>query len=661
MKPTKIRNNLFLGRVPASGFSTLLTLVTILVDPRRQIISRFQPMEAAMNRFRRSGHVWTVAFLFLIVTLWFMSSCSKNPTSISNWGGKGTPAEAEKFVADAEKRLFDLNVKFSRADWVKSTFITDDTETMSADANKEVIAATTELADQSSRFDGLDLPYDLARKLKLLKLSLTLPAPKDPSERDELTRLAASLEGDYGKGKYCPDGDKGKCLSLGDMEEIMAKSRDPEELKRIWLGWHQVSPPYRKDYVRFVELSNKGAKEMGFKDTGAMWRAKYDMQPDAFSAEMERLWLQVKPLYDSLYTYTRRKLSEKYGKDVVPLDGPIPAHVLGNMWAQQWGNIYPLLKPEGTGDRGYDLTQILKARNTDAKQLVHYGESFFTSLGFDPLPQTFWERSMLVKPTDHEAVCHASAWDIDFEKDVRLKMCIQVNEEDFTTVHHELGHNYYQMAYAGQPFLYRDSANDGFHEAIGDTMALSVTPPYLKQIGLIDKVPDQNADIGFLLQRALDKVAFLPFGYLLDQWRWKVFSGEVGPNDYNKAWWDLRLKYQGVAPPAPRSEQDFDAGAKYHVPANTPYARYFLAAILQFQFHRALCREAGFNGPLYQCSIYGNKKAGEKLKQMLAMGLSKPWPEALKAMTGEDKMDATAIIDYFAPLKVWLDEQNKAQ
>jgi peptidyl-dipeptidase A len=617
------------------------------------------PMEAHMNLFRHHGRVWTGAFLFLIVSLSLMSSCTNNPTSVSTSGGKGTPAEAEKFVADAEKRLFDLNVKYSRADWVKSTFITDDTEAMSADANKDVIAATTELADQSSRFNGLDLSYDVARKLKLLKLSLTLPAPRDPTERDELTKLAASLEGDYGKGKYCPDGDKGKCLSLGDMEEIMASSRDPEELKRIWLGWHQVSPPYRKDYVRFVELSNKGAKEMGFKDTGAMWRAKYDMEPDAFSAEMERLWQQVKPLYDSLYTYTRRKLSEKYGKEVVPLDGPIPAHLLGNMWAQQWGNVYPLLKPEGTGDRGYDLTQILKARNTDAKQLVHYGESFFTSIGFDALPQTFWERSMLVKPVDHEAVCHASAWDIDFEKDVRLKMCIQVNEEDFTTVHHELGHNYYQMAYAGQPFLYRDSANDGFHEAIGDTMALSVTPPYLKQIGLIDKVPDPSADIGFLLQRALDKVAFLPFGYLVDQWRWKVFSGEVGPADYNKAWWDLRLKYQGVAPPAPRSEQDFDAGAKYHVPANTPYARYFLAAILQFQFHRALCREAGFNGPLYQCSIYGNKKAGEKLKQMLALGLSKPWPEALKAMTGEDKMDATAIIDYFAPLKTWLDEQNK--
>ncbi|HEY8185692.1 MAG TPA: M2 family metallopeptidase [Pyrinomonadaceae bacterium] len=612
-----------------------------------------------MNSSFRSGRVWTGAFLLAGLGIALLSSCMKGPEPVSVSGEKGTPAEAEKFIAGAEKSLFDFSLRFNRADWVKSTFITDDTETLAADANKDLIGATTELADQSRRFDGLDLPYDVSRKIKLLKLSLTLPAPKDPTEREELTRLAASLEGDYGKGKYCPDGDKGKCLSLGDMEEIMGNSRDPEELKRIWLGWHKISVPYRKNYVRFVELSNKGARQMGFKDTGAMWRSKYDMEPDAFAAEMERLWQQVKPLYDSLYTYTRRKLSEKYGKEVVPPDGPIPAHLLGNMWAQQWGNIYPLLKPEGNSDRGYDLTQILKARNTDPKQLVKYGESFFTSLGFDSLPETFWERSMLVKPTDHEAVCHASAWDIDFEKDVRLKMCIQVNEEDFTTVHHELGHNYYQMAYSKQPFLYRDSANDGFHEAIGDTMALSVTPPYLKQIGLIDKVPDPSADIGFLLQRALDKVAFLPFGYLVDQWRWKVFSGEVGPNDYNKAWWDLRAKYQGLAPPAPRSEEDFDAGAKYHVPANTPYARYFLAAILQFQFHRALCREAGFNGPLYQCSIYGNKKAGEKLNQMLAMGLSKPWPEALKAMTGEDKMDATAIIDYFAPLKTWLDEQNK--
>jgi len=584
-----------------------------------------------------------------------MSSCTNNTSQPST--GKATSDEAQKFMADVEKRLMELSIKSSRADWVRSTYITDDTEKLAADANTDLIGATTEFAEQSKRFNGVDLPADLQRKMKLLKLSLTLPAPKDPKERQELTEIAAKMEGDYGKGKYCPDGDKGKCLSLPDLEDIMTNSRDPEELKKAWLGWHQIAVPIRKDYVRFVELSNKGAQEMGFKDTGAMWREKYDMEPDAFAAEMERLWKQVKPLYDSLYTYTRHKLSEKYGANIVAEDKPIPAHLLGNMWAQTWGNVYPILAP-ANADRGYDLTKTLKERNTDPKQMVRYGEGFFTSLGFDQLPPTFWDRSLFVKPTDHDVVCHASAWDLDFEKDVRLKMCININEEDFSVVHHELGHNFYQMAYAGQPFLFRDSANDAFHEAIGDTIALSVTPPYLKQLGLIEKVPDPSADIGFLLNRALDKVAFLPFGYLVDQWRWKVFSGEVKPEDYNKAWWELREKYQGVAAPEPRGEEYFDAGAKYHVPANTPYARYFLAAILQFQFHRALCREAGFNGPLYQCSIYGNKKAGDKLHEMLAMGLSKPWPEALKAMTGEDKMDATAIIDYFAPLKAWLDEQN---
>lgn len=606
--------------------------------------------------FTHLRQLWLGLFLLLSIGLAFMSCTDPNSPAGS---GPAAASDAEKFLADAEKRLLDLNIKAGRAEWVKSTFITDDTEALAADANEVLIGATTELAVQARSFDSLDLSPELKRKLKLLKLSLTLPAPKNPAERAELTKLTAAMEGDYGKGKYCPEGDKGKCLGLTELEEIIGTSRDPEELKKAWIGWHQIAIPIRKDYVRFVELSNKGAQEMGFADTGAMWRSKYDMEPDAFAAEMERLWQQVKPLYDSLYTYTRRKLSEKYGKEVVSEDKPIPAHLLGNMWAQSWGNIYPLLAP-ASADRGYDLTQILKSRNTDAKQMVRFGEAFFTSVGFEPLPQTFWERSLFAKPTDRDVVCHASAWDLDYEKDVRLKMCVQINEEDFTVVHHELGHNYYQMAYSGQPFLFRDSANDAFHEAIGDTIALSVTNPYLKQLGLIDKVPDESADIGFLLNRALDKVAFLPFGYLVDQWRWKVFSGQVKPDGYNKEWWDLREKYQGIAPPVPRTEQEFDPGAKYHVPANTPYARYFLASILQFQFHRALCRESGFKGPLYQCSIYGNKQAGEKLKTMLAMGLSQPWPNALKAMTGEEKMDATAIIDYFAPLKKWLDEQNSA-
>jgi len=416
----------------------------------------------------------------------------------------------------------------------------------------------------------------------------------------------------------------------------------------------------RKNFVRYVELANLGARELGFADNGAMWRSKYDMPPDDFARELDRLWDQVRPLYLQLHAYVRNKLREKYGPDAVPAGGPIPADLLGNMWAQAWDNVYPLVAPAGA-DPGYDLTQILKSRNIDALQMVRYGEGFFKSLGFDPLPDTFWSRSLFVKPRDREVVCHASAWDVDNVNDLRLKMCIDITDEDFITVHHELGHNLYQRAYNTQPFLFRDSANDGFHEAIGDTIALSVTPEYLVKIGLLDRAPDTSKDIGLLLHKALDKIAFLPFGLLIDQWRWKVFSGEIPPDKYNETWWQLRLKYQGVAPPAARSEDDFDPGAKYHVAANVPYMRYFLADILQFQFHRALAHIAGCDLPLNRCSIYNNQEAGKRLNDMLAMGLSRPWPDALEALTGQRQMDATAIRDYFAPLEKWLEEQNKGK
>jgi peptidyl-dipeptidase A len=495
--------------------------------------------------------------------------------------------------------------------------------------------------------------------MMLLKVSLVLATPADPKASAELTAITSRLEGTYGKGKWCPPG-KDKCLDVEDLGRLMATSHDPGELRDAWVGWHLIARPMRQDFARYVELSNQGARELGFPDTGALWRSKYDMPPDEFAKELDRLWEQVRPLYLQLHAYVRWKLREKYGDQVVPANGPIPADLLGNMWAQTWENTYPLLAPPNA-DPGFDLTQILKSRNTDALGMVRYGEHFFTSLGFRPLPQTFWERSMFVKPRDRDVVCHASAWDVDFEQDLRVKMCIDITAEYFSTIHHELGHNFYQRAYAHQPYLFRDSANDGFHEAIGDTIALSITPQYLVKLGLLDKAPDPSKDIGLLLQRALEKIAFLPFGLLIDQWRWKVFSGEITPQQYNQAWWDLRLKYQGVAPPAPRSEEDFDPGAKYHVPANVPYTRYFLADILQFQFHRALAKTAGCAEPLNRCSIYDNPEAGAHLAKMLEMGESRPWPDALEAMTGQRQMDATAIRDYFAPLEKWLEEQNQGK
>ena len=564
---------------------------------------------------------------------------------------------ARKFLDDINDTMKRLGVEQGQAGWVYSTYITSDSEALNARANQHFIEAVARSAKDATKFDRVTLPDDLRREMNLLKLSLVMVTPSDPKEAEELTRIAASMEGAYGRGKWCERPDA--CLDVEQITKIMAENRDPGRLKAVWEGWHSIAPPIKKDYVRFVELANKGAKELGFADTGAMWRAKYDMPPDEFTKELDRLWDQVRPLYVSLHAYVRMKLRAKYGA-AIPDKGPIPAHLLGNIWAQEWNNIYPLVAPPAA-DPGYDLTKILEQRKMTPVQMVQTGERFFTSLGFAPLPTTFYERSLFTKPADRDVVCHASAWDVDLEEDLRIKMCIDRTAEDFTTIHHELGHNFYQRAYRKQPVLFRDSANDGFHEAIGDAIALSVTPEYLVKIGLLPKAPDQSRDIGLLLQQALGKIAFLPFGLLIDQWRWQVFSGQVTPDRYNQAWWDLRLKYQGVAPPSPRGEEFFDPGAKYHVPGNYPYTRYFLAAILQFQFHRALAQAAGCSGPLHRCSIYESQAAGDKLNRMLELGLSRPWPDALEALTGSKQMDATAIRDYFAPLQQWLDAQLAGQ
>jgi peptidyl-dipeptidase A len=588
--------------------------------------------------------------LALVAGLW--AGCSRTPAP--------TAADAQKFMDDANATLLAVGVVENQSGWVEETYITDDTEALNAHESQAASDAIGRLAKESTKFDHLDLSPDLRRQLNLLKLSLVMATPSDPKQAAELAAIAARLDGTYGKGKWCADPQKPEnCMDIGQITDVMATSRDPKRLREVWDGWHTIAPPMRKDYARFAELSNAGAKELGFADTGAMWRSKYDMPPDDFTKELDRLWDQVRPLYLELHAYVRMKLHQKYG-DLVPANGPIPAYLLGNIWAQDWSNVYDLVKPEAA-DRGYSLTDILKARKSTPVQMMKIGEHFYTSLGFAPLPPTFWTRSLFTKPTDRDVVCHPSAWDIDAVEDVRIKMCVEPTAEDFSTLHHELGHNFYQRAYDTLPVVYRDSANDGFHEAIGDTIALSVTPEYLVKIGLLDKAPEASRDIGLLMSRALEKVAFLPFGLLIDQWRWDVFSGKVTPADYNKAWWDLRLKYQGVAPPTTRGEEFFDPGAKYHVPSNTPYARYFLAALLQFQFHRALAKIAGCTEPLHRCSIYESKEAGARLNAMLSLGLSKPWPDALEALTGSRQMDATAILDYFAPLKAYLDQQLKGQ
>jgi len=589
-----------------------------------------------------------------------------------------TAADADAFIAAAEKEAAAFTVDAGRAAWINNTYITDDTDALAAVFGARGTEMAVRFALEAAKYEQVQgLSYDTKRKLDILRSSIVLPAPTTPGAAEELNVIATRLQSSYGKGKGTLDG---KPISGSDIEAEMGNlSHTPDQFKEMWTSWHDnVGAPMKADYARLVQIANQGARELGFADTGAMWRSGYDMPPDDFAALTERLWQEVKPLYDSLHCYVRAKLNEKYGDAVQPATGPIRADLLGNMWAQEWGNIYPLVAPPGAGDLGYDIGDLLKAKGyvqtdpheTDParrgvweKQMFKIGEGFFSSLGFAPLPETFWQRTQFIAPLDREVVCHASAWDIDNVEDLRIKMCAKIASDDFVTIHHELGHNYYQRAYNKQPFLYLNGANDGFHEAIGDFIALSITPQYLVDIQLLDpaRVPSADKDIGLLLRQAMDKVAFLPFGLLVDRWRWGVFDGSITPENYNAAWTQMRLQYQGIVPPGERGADAFDPGAKFHVPGNTPYTRYFLARILQFQFYEAACKQAGWRGPLHRCSFYGNREVGQRLNAMLEMGASRPWPEALQAFTGSREMSGRAMLAYFEPLKRWLDEQNRGR
>ena len=568
--------------------------------------------------------------------------------------------EARTFLTRAESELAAMNKEAAQAFWNQATDINPETNAAAAEAGAKATTLAVSLANESKKFDVSQLPPDLARKMQILRGGITIPAPSRPGAAEELSKLTTDLDAAYGTGKFEY---KGQMITLDEASTIIETSRNPNETKAVWQGWRTISPPMKDNYAAMVTLANEGARELGYPSLDQMWLSGYDMPPEEMEAEVQRLWTQVQPLYKELHCYTRMKLNQKYGDAVQPATGPIRADLLGNMWAQQWSSIYDIVKPTDSVPIKYDLTQRLVDKGYTPIKMVETGEAFFVSLGLAPLPKTFWERSMIVRPEGKEVQCHASAWDLDDEEDVRIKMCTEVNSEDFYTVHHELGHNFYQRAYKDQDFLYKNGAHDGFHEAIGDFIGLSITPEYLKQIGLIttEEMPGPESDTALLMQTALDKIAFLPFALTVDGWRWDVLSGKTAPENYNQAWWDLRLKNQGLVPPGPRPADAFDPGAKYHIPGNTPYLRYFLSFILQFQFHKAACEQAGWDGPLHRCSIYNNKEVGERFNAMLEAGASQPWPDTLEKFTGTRQMDGSAIIEYFDPLMVYLKEQNEGQ
>lgn len=598
-------------------------------------------------------------FSALIFTL---SACDTQPDGTIKKSVKSDTNEvmsetAKEFVTRIQEEYKKLSKEIESAYWVRNTYITPDTAILATKAGERSLAFESEMVNQAKKYKDAEMDADTARAIELILRGSAAPAPNDAELRAELSEILTDMEGQYGAGEYC-DKD-GNCRQLQELEKVLATSREYDDLLDVWQGWRTVSPAYRQQYQRFVELANQGARDFGYDNLAELWKSGYDMTPQDFTVEARRLWDQVKPFYEELHCHVRAKLSNHYGADKVPLDKPIPAHLLGNMWSQTWENIYDLVEPyDGIGS--LDVTAALNKQGYDELKMTQTAEAFFTSIGLPKLPDSFYKNSMIKKPRDRDVVCHASAWDMSDGNDPRIKQCVEISEEHLTTLHHELGHIYYYLMYKDQPPVFKGGAHDGFHEAIGDTIQLSMTPGYLQKKGLINEVSEsQEATINKQMKLALEKIAFLPFGKLIDEWRWKVFTNDISPEEYNAGWWELRKEYQGIQPPVVRTEADFDPGAKYHIPGNTPYTRYFLSFIMQFQFHKALCEAAGYEGPLHECSIYESKVAGEKLGALLAMGQSRPWPDAMEALTGQRNMGASAIIDYFAPLNTWLKEQNK--
>ncbi|KAH9492522.1 hypothetical protein Btru_046311 [Bulinus truncatus] len=563
--------------------------------------------------------------------------------------------EAEKFLSEYDKEAQILKFQASEAEFNYESNLTEYNKNVSL--QRQLSKAEFDLRKQkeSWSYNVTGMTESIRRQFRFVR-DIGANAQPNKTKLEKLKQSRLDMQSIYGKGEVCL---KEKCLPLEpDLTQLMASSGDYDELLAVWTKWRDVTGKKMKTiFSEYVDLYNEAVRISCFKDAGEYWRSWYDSP--TFEEDIANLYAQIRPLYEQLHAYVRKKLQQKYKHVKFPSSGHIPAHILGNMWAQEWTNIIKDVVPYKDKPT-VDVTDELKKQGYTAMKIFETADSFFGSLGLIKMVPEFWKNSIIEKQNGTDMVCHATAYDLYNGKDFRIKMCTDITQEDLVTVHHEMGHVEYYMQYKDHPIVFRDGANNGFHEAIGDVMALSVqTPEHLHKINLLKDLPtDSETDINFLMKMALEKVAFLPFGYLIDLWRWSVFSGKTTSENYTNDWWKLRCRLQGVYPPVKRSSDDFDPGAKYHIPSDTPYIRYFISFIIQFQFHKAACQAAGYRGPLHRCDIYNNTDAGKQIGNMLKLGASRPWPDAMEVITGQRKMDASALLEYFHPLLEFLKKEN---
>ncbi|XP_053696511.1 angiotensin-converting enzyme [Sabethes cyaneus] len=513
--------------------------------------------------------------------------------------------------------------------------------------------------DQTKIFDD-----KLYRQVRLM--SIIGPSALPPDQLDRYNRIVNDMLTIFNGAQICAYERPFECgLRLQPhLKDIMAKSRDWNELQYTWLEWRRKSGRHMRElFEQLVDLTNEAARVNNFTDGAAYWQFPYESRD--FREEMEQVWKEILPLYEMIHAYVRRKLREFYGPDKISRDVPLPDHILGDMYGQSWNNILDVLIPY-PGRSYLEVTPEMHKQGYNPLVMFQIADEFFVSMNMTAMPPDFWLTSVLTQPPDRPVLCTPSSWDFCNGKDYRIKMCTTVSHKDFITVHHELAHVQYFLNYRNNPKVFRDGANPGFHEAIGDAVTLSVAAPkHLQNLGLVQKNVDDTAhDINFLFSLALEKVVFLPFALAMDAWRYDIFEKRIRKEQYNCHWWLLREQYGGVKPPVLRSELDFDPGAKYHVAANIPYIKYFFSNVLQFQIHRAMCSASRQydpldpNKPLHKCDIYRQPAAGNILKQLMERGASEPWQQVLQEVIGEGRLDGTALREYFRPLEEWLRNEN---
>ncbi|KAH9396896.1 hypothetical protein TYRP_003196 [Tyrophagus putrescentiae] len=573
-------------------------------------------------------------------------------------GPKVTVDDAEKYVVTANEALRVQKNAIGLASWAQSSDITPENDQAYIEASQRYDEfSKAQFNEVKAYFDLFPQLSDFTRR-QLEKMGIIGTSALTKADASTFSRSSLEMKKVYSTARITAGGRPNLELEP-DLTEILANSSDEKLL--------------REDYITYYTLGNKAARlnslpGKDFRTYDDLWMAEWETAD--MKAQVDKLMEETMPLYQKIHAYVRYHLKEKYGDGVMPADGTIPAHLLGNMWAQQWGNLLNII-PEMNPNpemKPIDTKVNEKLQTWTVKKMFELSEKFFADLGMQKMTDTFWKKSILVKPTDRNLTCHASAWDFyDASKtDFRIKQCTEKTMSDLVTVHHEMGHIQYYMNYVVQPPIYRRGANPGFHEAIGDLIALAVaTPQHLVKVDLLEPIPPADVEkinLNYQMKMALDKVAFLPFAYVMDKWRWDVF-GEVATTEtaMNRRWWEYRLQYQGLSPPVAdrkRNERDFDPGAKYHIPAGVEYVRYFASHVLQFQFYERMCKTvAGITEQnLYTCDFDGNKEAGAALMAMLAQGSSRSWPDILESFIGSRTMSLGSLNKYFKPLNDYLDK-----